>query len=197
MYIVSSTFNCTITATTTSVLDAVTSPGIAFLEFSSCRIFLIVYHIVQRSNTLVYFIKILLTIYTVIIIYSNNNRRSIHIFVLIPFHFFLYTAGEMAVFECTLLYTDSTTRVQWLKDNKPLEDRLADRLTASATGKTFRLTLQNVLESDSGIYIARAMNSEGQSTCTAQLIVQQRESIKFARESSYINHFSSPLSSYS
>lgn len=101
------------------------------------------------------------------------------------------------MFECTLLYTDSTTRVQWLKDNKPLEDRLADRLTASATGKTFRLTLQNVLESDSGIYIARAMNSEGQSTCTAQLIVQQRESIKFARESSYINHFFSPLSSYS
>lgn len=93
----------------------------------------------------------------------------------------------MAVFECTLLYTDSTTRVQWLKDNKPLEDRLADRLTASATGKTFRLTLQNVLESDSGIYIARAMNSEGQSTCTAQLIVQQRESIEFARvESNYI-----------
>lgn len=91
------------------------------------------------------------------------------------------------MFECTLLYTDSTTRVQWLKDNKPLEDRLADRLTASATGKTFRLTLQNVLESDSGIYIARAMNSEGQSTCTAQLIVQQRESIEFARvESSYI-----------
>lgn len=91
------------------------------------------------------------------------------------------------MFECTLLYTDSTTRVQWLKDNKPLEDRLADRLTASATGKTFRLTLQNVLESDSGIYIARAMNSEGQSTCTAQLIVQQRESIEFARvESNYI-----------
>lgn len=109
----------------------------------------------------------------------------------------------MAVFECTLLYTDSTTRVQWLKDNKPLEDRLADRLTASATGKTFRLTLQNVLESDSGIYIARAMNSEGQSTCTAQLIVQQRESVKFALESSYIilywiNHFFSLfLSSYS
>lgn len=90
------------------------------------------------------------------------------------------------MFECTLLYTDSTTRVQWLKDNKPLEDRLADRLTASATGKTFRLTLQNVLESDSGIYIARAMNSEGQSTCTAQLIVQQRESVKFALESNYI-----------
>ncbi|KAK9307269.1 hypothetical protein QLX08_002302 [Tetragonisca angustula] len=81
--------------------------------------------------------------------------------------------GEMTVFECTLLHTDATTRVQWLKDNKPLEDRLADRLTASATGKTFRLQLQNVLESDSGIYIARAMNSEGQATCTAQLIVQK------------------------
>ncbi|CAL7949959.1 unnamed protein product [Xylocopa violacea] len=80
--------------------------------------------------------------------------------------------GEMAAFECTLLHTNASTRVQWLKDNKPLDDRLADRVTASATGKTFRLQLQNVLESDSGIYIARAMNSEGQSTCTAQLIVQ-------------------------
>lgn len=85
----------------------------------------------------------------------------------------------MASFECTLMYTDSTTRVQWLKDNKPLEDKLADRLTASATGKTFKLQLQNVLESDSGIYVARAMNSEGQSTCTAQLIVQKREFVKF------------------
>lgn len=83
----------------------------------------------------------------------------------------------MAVFECTLLQTDSTTRVQWLKDNKPLEDRLADRVSASATGKTFRLQIQNVLESDSGIYIARAMNSDGQSTCTAQLIVQKRMKI--------------------
>ncbi|XP_053986004.1 obscurin isoform X2 [Hylaeus volcanicus] len=82
-------------------------------------------------------------------------------------------AGEMASFECTLLQTDSTTMVQWLKDNKPLDDRLADRITASAVGKTFKLTLQNVLESDSGIYIARAINSEGQSTCTAQLIVQK------------------------
>lgn len=84
----------------------------------------------------------------------------------------------MAEFECTLLKTDSTTRVQWLKDNKPLEDRLADRITASATGKTFKLQIQNALESDSGIYIARAMNSDGQSTCTAQLVVQKRQSIK-------------------
>ncbi|XP_076659526.1 obscurin isoform X2 [Halictus rubicundus] len=82
-------------------------------------------------------------------------------------------AGEMATFECTLLHTDATTLVQWLKDNKPLEDKLADRVTASAVGKTFKLTLQNVLESDSGIYIARAMNTEGQSTCTAQLVVQK------------------------
>nr|XP_012153983.1 PREDICTED: muscle M-line assembly protein unc-89-like isoform X1 [Megachile rotundata] len=82
-------------------------------------------------------------------------------------------AGETAVFECTLLQTDSSTMVQWLKDNKPLDDRLADRVSASATGKTFKLTIQNVLESDSGIYIARAMNSDGQSTCTAQLIVQK------------------------
>lgn len=94
----------------------------------------------------------------------------------------------MASFECTLLHTDSTTMVQWLKDNKPLEDKLADRLTASAVGKTFKLTLQNVLESDSGIYIARAMNSEGQSTCTAQLVVQKR---KFVMRKPYATSISS------
>ncbi|CAK9822500.1 Unc-89 [Anthophora retusa] len=92
----------------------------------------------------------------------ENNVEMIHA-----------VAGEMAAFECTLLSTDSSTRVQWLKDNKPLEDRLADRITASATGKTFKLHIQNVLESDSGIYIARAMNNDGQATCTAQLVVQK------------------------
>ncbi|XP_017890129.1 obscurin isoform X5 [Ceratina calcarata] len=92
----------------------------------------------------------------------ENNLELIHA-----------VAGEAATFECTLLNTDSTTRVQWLKDNKPLDDRLADRVTASAVGKTFKLQLQNVMESDSGIYIARAINSDGQSTCTAQLIVEK------------------------
>ncbi|KAG7203298.1 hypothetical protein KM043_010391 [Ampulex compressa] len=82
-------------------------------------------------------------------------------------------AGEAASFECTLLSSDSSTRMQWLKDNKPLEDKLADRVTATETDSSFKLEIQNVHESDSGIYIARAMNGDGEATCTAQLVVQE------------------------
>ncbi|XP_067207809.1 obscurin isoform X2 [Linepithema humile] len=82
-------------------------------------------------------------------------------------------AGEVATFECTMLTTDATTRMQWLKDNKPMEDKLADRVITSMTDNTCKLEIQNVHESDSGIYIARALNIDGEATCTAQLVVQQ------------------------
>ncbi|KAL6444321.1 hypothetical protein ACFW04_001898 [Cataglyphis niger] len=81
--------------------------------------------------------------------------------------------GEVATFECTLLTTDSTTRMQWLKDNKPMEDKLADRVVTTMSDTTCKLEIQNVHESDSGIYIARALNANGEATCTAQLVVQQ------------------------
>lgn len=79
----------------------------------------------------------------------------------------------MATFECTMLTSDPTTRIQWLKDNKPMEDKLADRVTASLTDNVCKLEIQNVHESDSGIYIARALNANGEATCTAQLVVQK------------------------
>ncbi|XP_071572462.1 protein Obscurin isoform X5 [Temnothorax nylanderi] len=82
-------------------------------------------------------------------------------------------AGEVATFECTMLTSDSTTRMQWLKDNKPMEDKLADRVTTTMADNTCKLEIQNVHESDSGIYIARALNANGEATCTAQLVVQQ------------------------
>ncbi|XP_047356863.1 obscurin isoform X3 [Vespa velutina] len=81
--------------------------------------------------------------------------------------------GEVATFECTLVSTDETTKIQWLKDNKPLHDKLADRVIQTSDDKSFKLQIQNVHESDSGIYIARAMNGDGQATCTAQLVVQE------------------------
>ncbi|XP_024880177.1 obscurin isoform X5 [Temnothorax curvispinosus] len=85
-------------------------------------------------------------------------------------------AGEVATFECTMLTSDSTTRMQWLKDNKPMEDKLADRVTTTMADNTCKLEIQNVHESDSGIYIARALNANGEATCTAQLVVQQLSS---------------------
>ncbi|XP_012273370.1 obscurin isoform X3 [Orussus abietinus] len=81
--------------------------------------------------------------------------------------------GESASFVCTLRPTDSPTSMQWLKDNKPLDDKLADRITISYDEKYYRLVIHNALESDSGIYTARAISGDGQATCTAQLIVQQ------------------------
>ncbi|KYN01946.1 Muscle M-line assembly protein unc-89 [Cyphomyrmex costatus] len=82
-------------------------------------------------------------------------------------------AGEVATFECTMLTSDPTVRIQWLKDNKPMEDKLADRVTTTLTDNICKLEIQNVHESDSGIYIARALNANGEATCTAQLVVQQ------------------------
>lgn len=61
----------------------------------------------------------------------------------------------------------------WLKDNKPMDDRLADRMTTTLDGDTYKLEIENVLESDSGIYTAHASNGDGQATCTAQLVVQE------------------------
>lgn len=72
-----------------------------------------------------------------------------------------------------MLTSDPTVRLQWLKDNKPMEDKLADRVTAIITDNVCKLEIQNVHESDAGIYIARALNGNGEATCTAQLVVQK------------------------
>jgi hypothetical protein len=72
-------------------------------------------------------------------------------------------------------FSDASTKMIWLKDNKPMDDKLADRVKTISDGKSFKLQIENVLESDSGIYIARAANGDGQATCTAQLIVQECE----------------------
>lgn len=63
--------------------------------------------------------------------------------------------------------------MHWLKDNKPLDDKLADRINITSSENIFKLQIQNVLESDSGIYTARAANGDGAATCTAQLIVEK------------------------
>lgn len=86
------------------------------------------------------------------------------------------TAGETATFECSVSGEESTS-VTWLKDNKPLSDRLMDRVSKSNVDNSFKLEIQNLLESDTGMYTAHATNAEGASTCTAHLLVQKREYI--------------------
>ena len=58
-----------------------------------------------------------------------------------------------------------------------MEDKLADRVKISSRDNNtkFQLELQHTRESDTGVYIARASNAVGSSTCTAQLVVQECE----------------------
>lgn len=84
------------------------------------------------------------------------------------------------MFECVLQNITASTQMQWLKDNKPLDDKLADRVKTVMEDETFKLRIDNVLESDSGIYVARALNDEGGATCTAQLVVQERETFSLS-----------------
>lgn len=68
----------------------------------------------------------------------------------------------------------SADQITWLKDNKPMEDRLADRVRKSEPFPNHhRLEIFNCLESDSGLYTARANNGGETATCTAQLIVHK------------------------
>lgn len=69
---------------------------------------------------------------------------------------------------------DKAENVIWLKDNKPLDDRLADRISAQElAGNYYRLDIKHCSETDSGLYSAKAANGADSSTCSAQLIVHE------------------------
>jgi len=87
-----------------------------------------------------------------------------------------FIAGQNALFECTLT-SDTPTSMTWLKDTRPLEDKLADRVLISSheDNTRFILEVQHCRESDTGVYTARATNAVGSATCTAQLVVQERK----------------------
>ncbi|XP_021696069.1 LOW QUALITY PROTEIN: obscurin [Aedes aegypti] len=79
--------------------------------------------------------------------------------------------GENAKFSCQI---DEESNVQWLKDNKPLDDKLADRVIIKEAGDlTHILEIQHCREEDSGTYTARAINGTENASCTAQLIVEK------------------------
>ncbi|KAL0901988.1 hypothetical protein ABMA27_007123 [Loxostege sticticalis] len=82
--------------------------------------------------------------------------------------------GENAHFECTLRESTESVKVTWLKDNKPLTDKLMDRCTISSKHDgTHKLELKHCREDDTGLYTARAENVKGNTHCTAQLVVHE------------------------
>lgn len=86
----------------------------------------------------------------------------------------IYAAGDKASFEIEL--SGSAENVTWLKDNKPLEDRMADRVRKTeVSDHHHRLEILNCTEVDSGLYTARANNGSESSTCSAQLVVEKRK----------------------
>jgi hypothetical protein len=89
----------------------------------------------------------------------------------------MISAGETAVFDFQL--EEKPVNVTWMKDNKPLEDPLADRLKfTEGANNSYKLELIHCRESDSGTYIARATNGFENATCTAQLIVEKCKSVQ-------------------
>ncbi|XP_046810938.1 obscurin isoform X2 [Lucilia cuprina] len=80
--------------------------------------------------------------------------------------------GEPAHFE--IQYKEKPGLVIWLKDNKPLDDVLADRITQTeAAMNSYRLDIKNCSERDTGAYTAKATTGAEVTTCTAQLVVGQ------------------------
>jgi Immunoglobulin I-set domain len=69
--------------------------------------------------------------------------------------------------------SDKISTVSWLKDNKPLDDRMADRISKrQVDANTFELEVKHCRESDSGLYTARAINGTETATCSAQLVCE-------------------------
>lgn len=88
---------------------------------------------------------------------------------------FDFSAGENAIFQCKLKDSSEAVKVTWLKDNKPLTDRLMDRCSISGTESDHQLQLMHCREDDTGVYTAVAENVKGNAHCTAQLVVYERE----------------------
>jgi hypothetical protein len=69
----------------------------------------------------------------------------------------------------------------WLRDNKPLQDKLADRVKIMAKENHFTLELQNCMAEDSGQYTCRLTGPAGENiTCSAHLEVHKRKSLIYA-----------------
>ena len=71
---------------------------------------------------------------------------------------------------------EKVENVVWLKDNKPMEDKLADRVFKKELDQaTHSLEIKHCRDTDSGLYTAMVTTGGETSTCTAQLVVEKCE----------------------
>jgi hypothetical protein len=88
----------------------------------------------------------------------------------------IYIAGDSVTFECEL--DDATAaQIQWLRNNVPFNDRLADRVQIISEDKVNKLVLKHCRYSDAGLITAQATNPYGSSTSSAQFVVADSEFI--------------------
>ncbi len=88
----------------------------------------------------------------------------------------LLSAGEDARFSCAADASLSGLTASWLRDNKPLDDKLADRIKVLAKENHFTLELQNCAQADSGQYTCRVTDGKGGTvTSSAHLEVHSRK----------------------
>lgn len=103
--------------------------------------------------------------------------KTVHLFISnghVQIFFIQNLAGESALFDFQL--NEKPVKVTWMKENKPLEDPLADRLRfTEGANNSYKLEIINCIETDSGIYTARATNGFENATCSAHLIVEKRK----------------------
>ncbi|ODM95048.1 Muscle M-line assembly protein unc-89 [Orchesella cincta] len=86
--------------------------------------------------------------------------------------------GENASFR--LKVSSPSTIITWLKGNRPLEDKLADRVKIESKGAVHSLTILNVNDNDGGLYTAKVCELVGKDgdisepvSCSAVLVVHE------------------------
>ncbi|XP_077997324.1 muscle M-line assembly protein unc-89-like [Glandiceps talaboti] len=78
--------------------------------------------------------------------------------------------GDEAIFECEITGLP-TPKVHWLLDGKEIRD--CDIYQISFNGKVAKLVLPEAFPEDEGDYTCKAVNSAGQVSCTAELLVEE------------------------
>ena len=85
-------------------------------------------------------------------------------------------AGEKALFSCAVDVGAQGCTASWLKDNKPLDGKMADKAKITAKENVFTLEISGVQSGDNGQYSCRVTDQNQVTiTCSANLEVHSRK----------------------